>query len=360
MKMTRKLWKDKVMGTVMMGLLGVFIGMMPWCIMTPAWAASAVTLTGETFTPTMSPPARLIGPEFNKGLENATGGLVKTTWHTASALGPIAEVYTRLVTRVIDYGQFNIGYTPGVFPMSEMLELPIRFPSAEMLTRVMIEMYKKGYFDKDYSDVKFLFFYNIGPYQLWSTAKIASVEDLKGKKLRCPSPTFVDVTKAVGAIPVSMVGGEIYSAMEKRIIDGTWACGDMAAAFKVAEVAKYVAMTDIGTVTHSWAMNKIPYQALPESGKKYIADNWEKFSLMGGRLFDEYNEKGFAFARQNKVETIMWSDAELKKMDKIIAPVFGTWVARVEAKGLPGKKALSDFHRILEQMGSKAPFVLPQ
>jgi TRAP-type C4-dicarboxylate transport system substrate-binding protein len=359
--MIRKLFQGKIMGTVVMVVLGLLVGIMSWCVIkTTASAAPAVTLTGETFTPTMSPPARLIGPEFNKGLENATGGMVKTNWHTASALGPTAELYTRLVTRVIDYGQFNIGYTPGVFPLSEMFELPIRFPSGEILTKAMIEVYKKGYFDKEYGDVKFLFFYNIGPYQIWSNVKITSVEDLAGKKLRCPSPTFVEVTKAVGAVPVSLVGGEIYSAMQKGIIDGTWACGDMAAAFKLGEVSKYVVMTNIGTITHTWAMNKTPYQALPVAGKKYIEDNWEKFSLLGGRLFDEYNEKGFAFARQLKVETIAWSEAEFKKMDKVISPVFSTWVAKAEAKGLPGKKALSDFHRALEQLGSKEPFVLPR
>jgi len=359
--MSQKLRHRKMMVTMAAVVLAVLAGMMPWCIITtPASAAPAVTLTGETFTPTMSPPARLIGPEFNKGLENATGGTVKTNWHTASALGPTAELYNRIVTRVIDYGQFNIGYTPGVFPLSEMFELPIRFPSGEILTKAMIEIYKKGYFDKEYANVKFLFFYNIGPYQLWSNVKVTSVESLAGKKLRCPSPTFVELTKAVGAVPVSLVGGEIYSAMQKGIIDGTWACGDMAAAFKLGEVSKYVVMTNIGTITHSWAMNKAPYQALPEAGKKYIENNWEKFSLLGGRTFDEYNEKGFAFARQHKVETLMWSEAEFKKLDKVIAPVFGTWIAKVEAKGLPGKKALSDFHRVLEQLGSKEPFVLPR
>ena len=359
--MSRKLSQGKMKGTVVMAVFAVVVGMMSWCIVkSPALAASAVTLTGETFTPTMSPPARLIGPEFNKGLENATGGMVKTNWHTASALGPVPELYNRIVTRVIDYGQFNSGYTPGVFPLSEMLELPFRFPSGEILTKAMIEIYKKGYFDKEYGDVKFLFFYNIGPYQLWSNAKITSVEDLKGKKVRCPSPPFVELTKAVGAVPVSLVGGEIYAAMQKGIIDGTWACGDMAAAFKIGEVSKYVVMTNIGTITHSWAMNKTPYNALPEAGKKYIEDNWEKLSLLGGRLFDEYNEKGFAHARQLKVETIEWSEAELKNLDKVIAPVFGAWVAKVEAKGLPGKKALSDFHQVLGQLGNKEPFILPR
>jgi TRAP-type C4-dicarboxylate transport system substrate-binding protein len=353
-----KLCQRKMMvmiGTVVLVLL---VGVTPWCIIkTPA---SPVTLTGETWTPPMTPPARLIGPEFMKGLEQATGGMVKTKLLSGGALGPAPELYTRLIQSVIDWGQFNIGYTPGVFPFSEMFELPLRYPSAEILTKAMIEIYKKGYCDKEYGDVKFLFYYAIGPYQLWSNVKITGAEGLVGKKLRCPSPTYVEVTKAVGAVPVSMPAGEIYTSMQKGIIDGTWACGDMAAAFKIGEIAKYVMMTNIGTTTQTWAMNKAPFKALPEGGRKYIEENWEKLSLFGGRTFDEYNEKGFAFARKNKVETVEWSEAELKKMDKMIAPVFSSWVAKLEAKGLPGKKALTDLYQILENLGVRESFVLPR
>lgn len=326
----------------------------------PANAQKALTLTGETWTPTMTPPARIIGPEFIKGLEQATGGLVKVNWHTASALGPVPELYTRLVQGVIDFGQFNIGYTPGVFPFTEMFELPLRYPSAEILTKAMIEIYKKGYCDKEYGDVKFLFYHCIGPYQLWSNVKITSVEGLVGKKLRCPSPTFVEVTKAIGAVPVSMPAGEIYTSFQKGIIDGTWACGDMAVAFKIGEIAKYVILTNIGTTTQSWAMNKKPYAALPDSGKRYIEENWVRLSLFGAKTFDEYNERGFAFARKNKVETIIWSESEMKKLDKTISPVFTAWVSKLEAKGLPAKKALIELYQILVNLGAKEPFVLPK
>ena len=108
------------MAAVVLALLG---GMMPWCT-----TASAVTLTGETWTPSMTPPARLIGPDFIKGLEQATGGAVKSNWHTAGAMGPAPELYTRLVTGVIDWGQFNAGYTPGVFPVYGDVSGPFDFP----------------------------------------------------------------------------------------------------------------------------------------------------------------------------------------------------------------------------------------
>ena len=359
--MRRKGLQDRRMVSMGIAVLVGLAWVMPLCLMTTsASAASAVTLTGETWTPTMSPPARLIGPEFLKGLEKATGGMVKTNWHTASALGSVPELYTRIVQGIVDWGQFNAGYTPGVFPFTEMIELPIRYPSAEILTKAMLETYKKGYYDKEYSDVAFLFFYSIGPYQLWSNVQIAGVGDLSGKKLRCPSPTYVEVTKAVGAVPVSMPAGEIYTAMQKGIIDATWACGDMAVAFKIGEIAKYVIMTNIGTTTQTFAMNKATFKALPEAGKKYVKDNVDKLSLFGARTFDEYNQKGFAFARQHKVETIEWSEAELKNMDDMTAPIFSTWVAKLEAKGLPGKKGLTDLYQALQKLGAKDPFVLPR
>jgi TRAP-type C4-dicarboxylate transport system substrate-binding protein len=359
--MRRKLFQGKMVVFMGMVVLAVLAGVIPLSLMnTPASEAAGVTLTGETWTPTMSPPARLIGPEFAKGLEQATGGMVKTNWHTASALGPVPELYTRLVQGIIDWGQFNIGYTPGVFPMTEMFELPMRCSSEELFVKAMIEIYKKGYLDKDYANVNFLFYHAIGPYQLWSNVKITNTEGLVGKKLRCPSPTYVAASKALGAVPVSVPAGEIYTALQKGIIDGTWACGDMAVAFKIGEIAKYVIMTNLGTTTQTYAMNKTPFKALPEAGKQYIEDNWEKLSLFGARTFHEYNGKGFASARKNKVEIVDWSEAELKKMDKMVSAVFSTWVANIEEKGLPGKKALTDFYQTLEKLGVKEPFVLPR
>ncbi len=351
---SQRKWKFMVL------ILAFCLGLTGWPLgKAEAQTAKVITLTGETWTPTMSPPARIIGPEFIKEFEKATGGAVKINWNTASALGPVPELYTRLVQGVIDFGQFNIGYTPGVFPITEMFELPIRFPSAEILTKAMIEIYKKGYCDKEYGDIKFIFYHCIGPYQLWTNAKITGVEGLVGKKLRCPSPTFVEVTKALGAIPVSMPAGEIYTSFQKGIIDGTWACGEMAIAFKIGEIAKYLIMTNIGTTTQTYGMNKNPYKTLPEVAKKYIEENWEKHSLFGGRTFDIGNQRGFEFAHKNKVETIHWSEAELKKMDRMIVPVFSAWVSKVEAKGIPGKKALTDLHQILQKLGAKDPFILP-
>ena len=60
------------------------------------------------------------------------------------------------------------------------------------------------------------------------------------------------------------------------------------------------------------------------------------------------------------MEWVTWSEAELRKMDKVIAPAFNTWASRFEVKGIPAKKGLAEFYAIFEKLGLKDPFVLPR
>ena len=143
--MRRNLHHGRMMGSMGIVVLVVlaafmFLGLMQ----TSASAESVITLTGETWVPTMSVPAKVIGPEYPKALEQATGGMVKTDWYTASALGAVPELYTRLIQGIIDWGHFNIGYTPGVFPMMEMFELPMRITSEELFTKAYDGDLEKG------------------------------------------------------------------------------------------------------------------------------------------------------------------------------------------------------------------------
>ena len=325
------------------------------------FASSVKELIGETWTPPLSLPAAEIGPNYIKEFEKVTGGAIKFKWHTGSPFGPPAELYNRLVQGLIDFGQFTAGYTPGLFPFTVMCELPIYFVSEESLTEAIIDLYRKGYFDKEYGEIKVFALYSIGPYQLWTNKKLTKVSDLKGQRIRCPSPVFVEATKALGGVPVSLPASEIFTALEKGIIDATWACGNMGTAFKLADICKYVIMTNIGTTTQTWAFNKKVYEKLPDSFKKYIEANFEKFSLMGAQIFREGNEGklGFGYAREKGVEMIFWSEEEIKKMKEMLSPVFKNWVEENEKKKLPAKKALVELYYSLEKRGRKVPFILP-
>ncbi|ESQ89230.1 ABC transporter substrate-binding protein [Asticcacaulis sp. AC460] len=67
---------------------------------------------------------------------------------------------------------------------------------------------------------------------------VKSLADLKGLRLRIPSE-LSEVTKALGADPVNMPMGEVYSALAKGIIDGVVAPADTFRALHFSEVAKF-------------------------------------------------------------------------------------------------------------------------
>ncbi len=56
-------------------------------------------------------------------------------------------------------------------------------------------------------------------YSLYTKKPITSIDDLKGKRFRT-SPVYVPFIKALGAEAVIMPAGEIYTAIERGVIDG--------------------------------------------------------------------------------------------------------------------------------------------
>jgi len=59
-------------------------------------------------------------------------------------------------------------------------------------------------------------------YSIYTIPAVEKVSDFRGLRIRV-SPVYVPFVRALGATPVVMPGGEIYPALERRVIDGfTW------------------------------------------------------------------------------------------------------------------------------------------
>lgn len=67
---------------------------------------------------------------------------------------------------------------------------------------------------------------------------IRTLEDLRGLRLRAPSELLA-VLKDLGADPIDMPMGEVYSALAKGVLDGVVAPPDTLKSLHFAEVAKY-------------------------------------------------------------------------------------------------------------------------
>jgi len=295
--------------------------------------------------------------DYYKGLEEATGGAVKVQFNPGGAMGKVGETYQRTLQGVNNIGHFNPAFNYGVFPMWDLFNYPVHCASGEQLARFQIAMYEKGYFDKEFSQVKITALYNVGSYILFSNKPVTTVADFKGLKIRVPSEGWVDICKAIGAVPVTLPTGEMYISLQKGIADAVANIWDAAHVFKLNEVSKYVTELYVTTSTHIEAWNVKTWEALPQAGKDYINKTWKEYSVKCAKKYDDLIpkfQKEFLNTGPDR-EIVEFAPGELDKLDKLIAPVWEKWVADYEAKGLPASKALKELYKMMTDGGVDRP-----
>ena len=339
------------------GLVFVFIAM-PFFCESVAQPQKRVVLSHGTFLPQSAVQHPAV-KEFFKGLEDATGGAVKMEFHWAGTLGAAKELYGMTVDRLADTATVCPQYNQGVFPMFSIFELPIQFPSGEVLTKAALKMYKKGYFDKDFANVKLVGLYTLSPYILQCRErKVTTVEDFKGLKVRAGSAVTANMFKLFGAVPVQTSTAEMYSNLQKGVTDAEFTPFEAVIIFKTYEVIKYV--NEWRTMTSAFVipMNKEVWKALPKEGQAYIEKNWENYSLKYAAAYDAAHGRAKELLLKTPGrEIINFAPGEKEKMNTILASVWEKWIADIEARGLPGKKAVSDLYQILKELGVEKPFV---
>ena len=98
------------------------------------------------------------------------------------AIGKPSDYFDAVSNGICDIAYVGLPYTPGQFPFSEMLGLPINFPDNIIATKAHYALLEKGYLDKQFNGVKVICVGSTAPYNfLWGNAKVTTLEGFKGK-----------------------------------------------------------------------------------------------------------------------------------------------------------------------------------
>ena len=102
-----------------------------------------------------------------------------------------------------------------------------------------------------------------GVEALVSKKPLNSVEDFKGMKIRTPQGMFAEIMTKLGASVVVVPGGEVYSALDKGVVDAAdWATESMNFRMGFFEVAKTSVRIGHSMPSQEFAVNKAKWDAL--------------------------------------------------------------------------------------------------
>ena len=322
-------------------LVGVFVVCflaVTFCLVSVP-ANAQVKLRFSTFFPVSHPNAQLTA-EWCKEVEKRTQGKVKVQHFPGATLTSPQTTYDSILSGVVDVGNCVLGYTMGKFPLSEILDYPLGYPSGIVATRLANEFHKQ-FKPKEFDDVKVMFFHAQGPGILHTRKPVKNLDDLKGMKIR----TFGSNAKMMsilGGSPVAMPMGDAYDALSKGVADGLLCGYEALKGWKLGEVIKSTTENygTAYTATFVIAMNKAKWNSIPPDAQKVIEQINEEFIEKQGKLWDKMDEDGKEFSVKRGNQVIKLSAEENAKWVAKIEPLFTDYVKKMNEKKLPGDKAL--------------------
>lgn len=316
----------------------VFFLAVTFCLVSVS-ASAQVKLRFSTFFPVSHPNAQLTA-EWCKEVEKRTQGKVKVQHFPGATLTSPQQTYDSILSGVVDIGNCVLGYTMGKFPLSEILDYPLGYPSGVVATRLVNEFYKQ-FKPKEFDDVKVMFFHAQGPGILHTRKPVKTLEDLKGMKIR----TFGSNAKMMsmlGGSPVAMPMGDAYDALSRGVADGLLCGYEALKGWKLGEVIKSTSENygTAYTATFVIAMNKAKWNGIPPDSQKIIEQINQEFSEKQGKLWDKMDQDGKEFSIKRGNQVIKLSAEENAKWVAKIEPLFNEYVKKTKEKNLPGDKAL--------------------
>lgn len=168
-------------------------------------------------------------------------------------------------------------------------------------------------------------------FQFVSKQPIKGPQGLQGMKIRA-TVSYHPMIKALGGTPVVMGAGEVYSALEKGVIDAAaWGLTGVAD-FKWNEVAGYLTRPVYGQASLYVLMNLRAWNALTPGQQKLLTDEAIKLESATVKRFDDLAAEELVLLKQRGMRETSFAPVDAERLESLWAQ--GVWdVARAKNGG---------------------------
>ncbi len=296
-------------------------------------AAAVVKLKLANYFPPTHMNSVMLGKwcdELNKKL----AGKVEITQYTGGTLLTAPKIAGGVATGIADIGFAHTAYSRGRFPATEIMELPVGFPSSYIATHVSNDFYEK-FKPKEWNNYHPLMFSTSPPNVMQTLSKpVKSLEELKGMKIR-GTGRIGDIVKALGATPVPIEMADIYDSLRRGTLEGNLGPLEQLKGWKTGEVQKYTtASWKVGSVFPFYVvMNKNKWNALPADVKQVITDHCKDFIERWAVEWNKTDIEGREYFEKQGGKIVVLTEPESARWVKAAQPVLEDYKKDIVSKG---------------------------
>jgi len=323
---------------------------------TPAPTPEVIELKWAGFDPPQAATVAGIMTPWVEAIEKDSDGRVKITLYPGESLGKGPDQYEMVKNRVADIANVMPSFTPGLFPLAEIIELPHLYPSGEMIGRVCTELMNKYAVDTELKDIKLLWVLGMTNQQPQSTQKLEKLEDWKGLKCMAEGKIDAQVIESLGGSPVPMPMPEVFTGLQTGLIQAVNMSWEGSIAFKIHEATKYRVKYDMYGKGFLVMMNKDVWNNLPQD----IQDVFEKHGgpdqgALSGTIFENINADIFngPIAEYDKnvgnPGIYILPAEEADRWTQATSTVIDNWITEKQGEGLPGKEIVDEAKSLVQK-----------
>jgi tripartite ATP-independent transporter DctP family solute receptor len=223
--------------------------------------------------------------EVSERIGKETAGRMKLAIFPASQLGGDNDLLSQARSGAVEFVQPAGLILASILPVAAVNGMGFAFKDyAQVWTAIDGDLgdYVRGQIATKTGLVPMEKRWDLGFRQITTSAKpVEKAADLAGLKLRVPgAPALVSLFTALGASPVSMQFGEVYTSLQTRVVDGQENPLTVIDAGKFYEVQKYCAVTN-----HVWdgywiCANGAAWNRLPADIRTIVAKAFNDVALL--------------------------------------------------------------------------------
>jgi len=301
-------------------------------ICSPAWSADVIRMRFGHVAPPMHAQAKA-ADWFAKYVETESGGRIKCSTHPQGQLGSHIQMLESLQVGTLEVVSVAGSAMTEFVPEVALTSLPFIFNNEEELyammaspvgKRIEAAFAPKGLVYGGTADHGFKAFLNRkGP--------VTQIEDMGKYKWRViPNELFLDNYKAMGANPITLPWPEVFSALQRGVIDGIDLTPNECWGAKIYEAVTYISLCKLGLNPQIYVASKIFLDRLPEDLRQIVikgmaeASKWHTAKIReedATVVMPDLKAKGIIF---NQVD-----DAQLARFRKAVEPVHLKWREKI-------------------------------
>lgn len=252
--------------------------------------------------------------EFQKRLHKASGNKIKMTISGPEVVPPFEQL------QPVSAGVFDMLFTHGVYHGgSKGIALAVdaieNNPKKRRAVGI-IDAIDKYYQKNNKVKVVALVATSNAGYHMFLKKPLSAAGDVKGRKIR-GTQSYHGVIRALGGSPVVLPGGQIYTALEKGVIDGAcWPAAGMLS-MKHYEVAKYRVRPTFGSSNLPILVNLAKWKKLSKADQKTILDVGKQLEVDMPAIGDKILADETAALRKYGVKDISMSADKVRLVNKV-------------------------------------------